>query len=107
MSPCLTGAASVSVTTAPEMVTALLAASATVAPFTVTENALASGTEFGSSGSEKVSVSVAPLTWDAVTVGSVVSGTGGVRLVTNTQNQATSVPAGSWMDVASGPVGGV
>ena len=107
MSPCSTGAASVSVTTAPEMVTALLAASATVAPFTVTENALASGTEFGSSGSEKVSVSVAPLTWDAVTVGSVVSGTAGVLLVTVSPNAPTALVAASWSGVAFAPVGGV
>ena len=96
------------------MVTALLIASATMVPLTVTVNELALGTEFGSSVSENVTVSVAPLTWDAVTVGSVSSETIGLTIsetevvfVTAAVNAAAAFLAASWSGVASGPVGGV
>ena len=76
-------------------------------PLTETVKVPGSGTEFGSSGSENLRVRIAPLIRDALTVGAVVSGPRGVSFVTNSQNQATSLPAESWMGVASGPVGGV
>ena len=96
------------------MVTALLIASATMVPLTVTVNELALGTEFGSSVSENVTVSVAPVAWDAVTVGAVLSETtgstipeSGVLFVTVTVNVAAAFLAGSWIGAAFAPVGGV